>query len=258
MTVRSPKLITAALLVIGDEILSGRTKDKNIGTVADFCTGMGIELSEVRVVSDEADDIVAALNALRARYTYVFTTGGIGPTHDDITADAVAKAFGVDLPINEDARRILEEQYQTTDVSPERLRMARVPLGATLIKNIVSGAPGFVMDNVHVMAGVPKIMQAMLEAIAPTLEGGAKMHSRSINCGVGESTVSGGLGALQDQYPTVKMGSYPTMGRLPIYTELVLRSTDEALLEEATAKVRAMVNAIHAEKGIVLPEEIDQ
>lgn len=253
-----PKSITAALLVIGDEILSGRTKDKNIGTIADFCTGMGIELCEVRVVSDETDDIVAALNALRVRYTYVFTTGGIGPTHDDITADAVAKAFGVDLPINEEARRILEERFQTVDVSPERLRMARVPVGATLIKNIVSGAPGFVMDNVHVMAGVPRIMQAMLEDVASTLQSGAKMHSRAIKCGVGESTVSAGLGALQEEYPTVKMGSYPTMGRLPIYTELVLRATDEALLDEAAEKVRAMVNAIHAEKGIVLPEETNK
>lgn len=252
------KSITAALLVIGDEILSGRTKDKNIGTIADFCTDMGIELCEVRVISDETDEIVAALNALRTRFTYVFTTGGIGPTHDDITADAVARAFGVALPVNEEARRILEEQYQTTDVSPARLRMARVPVGATLIKNIVSGAPGFVMGNVHVMAGVPKIMQAMLEAIAPTLETGAKMQSRAVDCGVGESTVSAGLGALQEDYPTIKMGSYPTMGRLPIYTQLVLRSTDEALLDEATEKVRAMVKAIHAEKGIVLPKETEQ
>lgn len=247
--------VTAAMLIIGDEILSGRTKDKNIGTVADFCTDMGIELREARVVSDETDDIVDAINALRQRYTYVFTTGGIGPTHDDITADAVAKAFGVDLPINEDARRILEQQFKTVDVSPGRLRMARIPAGASLIKNTVSGAPGFIIGNVHVMAGVPKIMAAMLEDLATRLVGGVKMMSRSIDCGVGESTVSAALGAIQDEFPDVKIGSYPQMGKLPVYTQLVLRASDEALLLAATAKVKAMVDAIHAEKGVKLPKE---
>jgi len=244
--------VTAALLVIGDEILSGRTKDKNIGTVADFCTELGIELKEVRVISDDIDVIVAAVNALRVEYSYLFTTGGIGPTHDDITADAVARAFGVDLPVNEEARRVLEDQYKTTDVSPERLRMARVPVGGTLIKNFVSGAPGFTIGNVHVMAGVPKIMQAMLEDLAPRLKGGARMETRSIDCGVGESTVSAPLAAIQADYPTVKIGSYPQMGKLPVYTQLVLRAADIALLDEATAKVQAMVDAIHAEKGIDL------
>ncbi len=254
----SPAPVTAALLIVGDEILSGRTKDRNIGTVADFCTDLGIELREVRVVADEIQDIVEALDALRVRYTYVFTTGGIGPTHDDITADAVAAAFGVELPVDEAARKVLEERYGTTDVSPERLRMARIPVGGEMIPNSVSAAPGFRIGNVHVMAGVPKIMEAMLEAVAPTLQGGAKVHSRAINCGVGESVVAGPLGAIQKAYPGVRIGSYPQIGKLPVYTQLVVRSADEALLEEAAAKVRAMVDEIHAEKGIVLPEETDQ
>lgn len=248
-------VVTASVLVIGDEILSGRTKDKNIGTIADFCTELGIELREVRVISDEAADIVDALNALRARYTYVFTTGGIGPTHDDITAEAVAEAFGVDLPINDEARDILEQRYGTVDVSPERLRMARVPVGGQLIYNSVSGAPGFIIGNVHVMAGVPKVMEAMLEYLAPRLVGGKKMLSWSIDCGVGESTISAALGVIQDDYPEVKIGSYPQMGRQPFFTQLVVRSTDPDKLARASDAVRAAVEKLHAEKGVVLPKE---
>lgn len=247
--------VTAAVLVIGDEILSGRTKDKNIGTIAEFCSGMGIDLMEARIVSDVTEDIVDAVNALRSRYTYVFTTGGIGPTHDDITADAVAKAFGVALPVNPEARQILEERFGTIDISPERLRMARVPEGGTLIQNSVSGAPGFIMGNVHVMAGVPKIMEAMLDYLSSQLKSGKKMLSWSIDCGVGESTISAALGAVQDKYPDVKIGSYPQMGRQPVYAQLVVRSTDPDLLDQASAAVREVVEKIHAEKGVVLPEE---
>jgi molybdenum cofactor synthesis domain-containing protein len=253
----SPVTITAALIVIGDEILSGRTKDVNIGATADFCTDLGIELKEVRVVSDETDDIVDAVNALRARYTYIFTTGGIGPTHDDITADAVAKAFGVALPINPQARAMLESRWKETgtEVNEARLRMARIPEGADLIVNSVSAAPGFRIGNVHVMAGVPIIMRAMLEALAPTLQGGKKVLSMTVKAAVGEGTVGGPLGELQAQYPDVKMGSYPQMGKDRVMTELVLRSSDLARLEEATAKVRAMVDAAHAKAGILPPEE---
>ncbi|MBU1335637.1 MAG: competence/damage-inducible protein A [Alphaproteobacteria bacterium] len=248
--------ITAGLLVIGDEILSGRTKDVNIGATADFCTDLGIELKEVRVVSDETDEIVDAVNALRARYTYVFTTGGIGPTHDDITADAVAKAFGVALPINAQAREMLESRWKQTgtEVNEARLRMARIPEGADLIVNSVSAAPGFRIGNVHVMAGVPVIMRAMLEALAPTLKGGRKVMSVTVKAAVGEGTVGGPLGALQEQYPDVKMGSYPQMGQDRVMTELVLRSSDAARLEEAAAKVRAMVAEAHAKAGIAPPE----
>ena len=250
--------VTAGLLVIGDEILSGRTKDVNIGATADFCTDLGIDLKEVRVVSDETDDIVDAVNALRARYTYVFTTGGIGPTHDDITADAIARAFGVALPIHPEARAMLEARWKQTgtEVNEARLRMARIPEGATLIVNSVSAAPGFRIGNVHVMAGVPVIMRAMLEALVPTLKGGRKVLSVTVKAAVGEGTLGGPLGALQAQYPDVKMGSYPQMGKDRVMTELVLRSSDPARLEEAAGKVREMVAEAHRKAGVVPPDEV--
>lgn len=246
--------VTAGLLVIGDEILSGRTKDVNIGATAEFCTDLAIDLREVRVVADEMESIVEAVNALRARYTYVFTTGGIGPTHDDITADAIARAFGVPLPINPEARAMLEARWKSsgTEVTEARLRMARIPEGATLITNSVSAAPGFRIGNVHVMAGVPVIMRAMLEAIAPTLQGGRKIHSVSIRCAVGEGAIGGPLGRLQAAFPDVKMGSYPQMGHNYVMTELVLRSADQARLAEAAVQVREMVREAHRKAG--LPE----
>ena len=247
---------TAALIVIGDEILSGRTKDVNIGATADFCTDLAIDLMEVRVVSDIEDDIVAAVNALRARYTYVFTTGGIGPTHDDITADAIAKAFGVALPINPQAREMLETRWRERGIegNEARLRMARIPEGASLIINAVSAAPGFNIGNVYVMAGVPVIMRAMLESIAPTLTGGRKVHSMTVRSRVGEGNIGGPLAALQDQFPDVKMGSYPRMGDGSVLTELVLRSPDQARLSEAAAAVHAMVAAEHRRAGLPDPD----
>jgi molybdenum cofactor synthesis domain-containing protein len=253
----SADTVTAGLLVIGDEILSGRTKDVNIGATADFCTDLGIELREVRVVSDDTDDIVAAVNALRARYTYVFTTGGIGPTHDDITADAIAKAFGVALPINAQARAMLESRWKQTgtEVNEARLRMARIPEGADLIVNSVSAAPGFRIGNVHVMAGVPIIMRAMLEALVPTLRGGRKVLSVAIRAAVGEGTLGGPLGALQEQFPDVKMGSYPQMGQDRVMTELVLRSPDAVRLEAAASAVRDMVAEAHRKAGVTLPND---
>lgn len=253
----SDKTVTAALLVIGDEILSGRTKDVNINTTAVFCTDLGIELAEVRVVPDDVAVIAEAVNALRARYTYVFTTGGIGPTHDDITADAIAEAFGVPLPIHPQARAMLEARWTETgtEVTAARLRMARIPDGADLIVNAVTAAPGFRIGNVYVMAGVPVIMKAMLEAVAPTLEGGRKVESRSVPAGVGEGTLGDALGKIQDRFPDVKIGSYPQMGQTPVMTYLVLRSHDTARLDLATAEVRALVDEIHAQKNITLPEE---
>jgi molybdenum cofactor synthesis domain-containing protein len=249
--------VTAGLLVIGDEILSGRTKDVNIGATAEFCTDLGIELREVRVVADVTDDIVAAVDALRHRYTYVFTTGGIGPTHDDITADAIAKAFNVDLPINAEARAMLEARWKTTntEVTESRLRMARIPEGASLIVNSVSAAPGFRIGNVHVMAGVPVIMRSMLEAIAPTLKGGRKVLSVTVRCGVGEGAIGGPLAVLQERFPDVKMGSYPQMGQSFVMTELVLRSSDEQRLAEAAQAVRMMVADAHAAAGIPVQTE---
>jgi len=253
----TPDVVTAGLVVIGDEILSGRTKDVNIGATADFCTDLGIELREVRVVSDETDDIIAAVNALRERYTYVFTTGGIGPTHDDITADAIARAFGVALPINAEARAMLEARWKQTgtEVNEARLRMARIPEGAELIVNSVSAAPGFRIGNVHVMAGVPVIMRAMLEALAPKLKGGRKVLSVAVKAAVGEGTLGAPLAALQEQYPDVRMGSYPQMGNARVMTELVLRATDPARLEEAAGKVREMVTEAHRKAGIAMPDD---
>ncbi|HWA17905.1 MAG TPA: molybdopterin-binding protein [Devosia sp.] len=247
---------TAGLLVIGDEILSGRTKDVNIGATADFCTDLAIDLMEVRVVADIEDDIIAAVKALSGRYTYVFTTGGIGPTHDDMTADAIAKAFGVALPINAEARAMLEERWKERgiEVNEARLRMARIPEGAGLIVNSVSAAPGFRIGNVHVMAGVPVIMRAMLESIAPTLKGGRKVLSVTIRCRVGEGTIGTPLAALQQQFPDVKMGSYPRMGDGAVMTELVLRSSDPVSLEAAAKAVHAMVAEAHSNAGLPAPD----
>src|SRR5215208_3574588 len=175
------EVVTAALLVIGDEILSGRTKDKNIGYIAEYLSNIGVDLREVRVVPDEEEEIVAAVNALRSRHAYVFTTGGIGPTHDDITADAIAKAFGVPIGIDERARAMMLERYKPEDLNEARLRMARIPHGADLVDNPISRAPGFKLGNVVVMAGVPSIMQAMLDSVAPMLSTGARMNVAAID-----------------------------------------------------------------------------
>jgi molybdenum cofactor synthesis domain-containing protein len=243
--------VTAAVLVIGDEILSGRTKDKNIGTIADFCTGIGIDLREVRVVPDVEAEIVAAVNALRARYTHVFSTGGIGPTHDDITADAMAKAFGVSIDVDERAVAMLLERFPKADLNEARLRMARIPKGATLIANSVSKAPGFSIGNVHVMAGVPAIMQAMLAALAPSLETGRKMHSRSLAAGLKEGDLATAFGAVQARFPDVSMGSYPSFeAAIGFTTTLVLRSRDEVRLSAAEAEVNAMLEDIRKRLGL--------
>src|ERR1700758_2950451 len=191
-------VVTAALLVIGDEILSGRTKDKNIGYIADFLTDIGIDLKEVRVVPDEESEIVAAVNALRTRYTYVFTTGGIGPTHDDITAECVAKAFGVAIDVDPRALAILKERLATTgaEMNEARLRMTRIPKGADLVLNKVSGAPGFWIGNVIVMAGVPSIMQAMLDEVAPKLKIGVRMLSETVRADAREGDIGTQLGEI--------------------------------------------------------------
>lgn len=229
--------VTAGFLVIGDEILSGRTKDKNVGFLADYLTAIGIDLCEVRIVPDVTERIVEAVNALRARYTYVFTSGGIGPTHDDITADSIAEAFGVGIDVDPRARAILEAHFPPGQLNPARLRMARIPDGADLIENAVSKAPGFRIGNVHVMAGVPSIMQAMLDAIAPTLKTGRKMLSRTIDADLPESRVAERLRDIQDEFPETLIGSYPrtTDGRFT--TQIVVRSRDEAIMNRAADAV---------------------
>jgi molybdenum cofactor synthesis domain-containing protein len=230
--------ITAAVLVIGDEILSGRTKDKNIGYIAEYLTGMGIDLSEVRVVPDVPEKIISAVNALRAEYTYLFTTGGIGPTHDDITAECVAAAFGVTIDEDERALTLLRERYTEEELTPARRRMARIPAGASLIENPISKAPGFRLGNTLVMAGVPSIMQAMLDNAAPTLEGGVKMLSVSLStCGLPEGVYAAGLGDLAKAHPGVSMGSYPSFRDGGFHNEIVLRARDAALLEAAREAV---------------------
>src|SRR6476620_1724065 len=206
-------LVTAAVLVIGDEILSGRTKDKNIGYIAEYLTNLGIDLKEVRVVPDEEDEIGAALNALRSRYTYLLTTGGIGPTHDDITADSVAKAFGVSIDVDPRAYEILNARFQAlgTEMNEARLRMTRIPAGADLVANKVSAAPGFWIGNVIVMAGVPQIMQVMLDYVTPTLRTGAKMLSQSVRADCREGDIGTELGEIAAANPGVVIGSYPFM-----------------------------------------------
>ena len=238
-----PDAVTAALVVIGDEILSGRTKDVNIGTTADFCTELGIALSEVRVVPDVEDEIISAINAVRARYTYVFTTGGIGPTHDDITADSVAKAFGVPCEYDAKAYAMLEESYAKRGIefTEARKRMARMPRGADHIDNPVSIAPGFRMGNVHVMAGVPSIFQAMLDNVVPTLKTGTKMLSASVECPLGEGVIGGPLAEIQKRHPDTIIGSYPKYGDGKFWTELVVRARSAEVLEAARAEVEAMV-----------------
>ncbi|MFN0191271.1 MAG: competence/damage-inducible protein A [Aestuariivirga sp.] len=236
------------MLIIGDEVLSGRTKDKNLGYVADYLAALGIDLKEARVVGDTEEAIVQAVNALRERYTYVFTTGGIGPTHDDITAECVAKAFGVPINHHPEAVATLKAYFEQMGREPNeaRMRMARVPDGATLIDNPVSKAPGFRMANVFVMAGVPKIMQAMLDVIAPQLARGIPVISRTLTFLGGEGDAAKPLKQIQDRYPSVTIGSYPFEGAGGFGTNLVLRSRDELALDKAFAEVQTMAEELTA------------
>ena len=233
-------IVTAALCIIGDEILSGRTKDKNIGYIAEYLTDIGIQLKEVRVVPDEEPEIVAAVNALRARYTYVFTTGGIGPTHDDITADSIARAFGVGIDLDERALAPMKAYFERrgVELTPARLRMARIPFGAELVENSVSIAPGFMLGNVIVMAGIPSIMQVMLDAAAKYLKTGKKMLSAALDLHRPEGEIAGIFEDLQKRYPDVPMGSYPFIRDGKPGTQLVLRSTDAARLAAAENDLR--------------------
>jgi molybdenum cofactor synthesis domain-containing protein len=242
-------IVTAAVLVIGDEILSGRTKDKNIGHIAESLTDIGIDLKEVRIVPDEEAEIVAALNALRARYSYVFTTGGIGPTHDDITADCVAKAFGVAIDHHPRAVEMMRARVAETGgvMNEARMRMTRVPAGAELVLNKISAAPGFWIGNVIVMAGVPNIMQAMLDSVMPKLKTGAKMLSQSLRADCREGDIGTELGEIAKQHPDVVIGSYPFMDeKRGGNTNVVVRSRDPQKLAAASAAVEAMLARVRA------------
>ena len=241
------EIVTAGILVIGDEILSGRTKDKNIGFIAEYLTNIGIDLKEVRVVADDEPDIIAALDALRNRYTYVFTTGGIGPTHDDITAECVAKAFGVPIDFDPRAVAILKERMAQTgaEMNEARMRMTRIPQGADLVHNKVSAAPGFWLGNVIVMAGVPSIMQVMLDEVAGKLKTGVKMLSDTVRADAREGDIGTPLGEIAKAHPEVSIGSYPFFDekRGP-NTNVVIRARDELKLAAAKSAVEAMLQRV--------------
>lgn len=239
--------VKAAVLLIGDELLSGRTQDINLQTIAKFLAPLGVQVAEARVVVDAPAEIVAAVNALRLKYDYVITTGGIGPTHDDKTADAIAAAFGVHIGVRDDARAILEAHYKSaSSLNEARLRMARIPDGASLIANPVSKAPGFQLGNVFVLAGVPSIMRGMLEDVGPRLEGGAIVRSATVRGrGVREGQIAAGLQALEERAQgKVTFGSYPWFAPPDSFgVHLVARSSDEAALKKASADLQALISA---------------
>ena len=222
---------TAAVLLIGDEILSGRTQDSNLTYIAKFLATYGIDVKEARIVPDVDGEIVAALNALRARYTYIFTTGGIGPTHDDITTDAVGRAFGARVDYHPEVLALLEPRYKPGEFNEMRRRMARMPEGAFLIRNSVSTAPGFQIGNVFVLAGIPMIMRAMLEDVGPRLEKGRPVQTATIAARVGEGRIAAALAQIQREHPAVAIGSYPMFAEAGPVVHLVVRGRDSEAVE---------------------------
>ena len=234
----------AALIIIGNEILSGRTKDKNLAYLAEWLNEIGIQLYEVRVIRDDEKEIIDCVNLLRKKYNYVFTTGGIGPTHDDITADCIANAFGVEIDVREDAKLILATNYENgiDDLTPARLRMARIPNGAILIDNIISKAPGFSMENVHVMAGVPSVFNCMIEWLLPKLKRGAEMISSTVRVDLPESRIAEPLGIIANNFPDVSIGSYPFYEEKKYGANIVIRSTEKDLVLVVEKEVRSKFN----------------
>jgi len=235
-----PKIVTAAILVIGNEILSGRTREANMHYLAGRLNELGIRLQEARIIPDVEATIIAAVNELRAAHDYVFTSGGIGPTHDDITADAIARAFGVGIDIHPEARRRLEAHYEAGMLNAARLRMARIPDTAALVDNPVSAAPGFRLGNVYVMAGVPAIFQAMVASVVPELVGGDKVLSRTIIAMVPEGAIADRLGQLQTEFPDLDLGSYPAFRQGRVSTSIVLRGTDRVRLDAAAQRMHGI------------------
>lgn len=239
-----PTTPTAAVLVIGNEILSGRTKDANLSYIAEKLASIGVPVREARVIPDIEAEIVAAVDALRSRFSYVFTTGGIGPTHDDITAASVAKAFGLPLELNAEALDRLTRHYPSGKLNEARMRMAQIPPGARLIDNPISAAPGFCVENVYVLPGVPRIMQAMLDGLLPHLAGGPPIRSRIVATPLLEGTIAADLGAVQADFPDIDIGSYPYFRAGAFGVSLVLRGTDLDRLEEATQATAAMIERL--------------
>jgi molybdenum cofactor synthesis domain-containing protein len=239
------RVYTACVLVIGNEILSGRTKDANIGWLAEKLTAAGIRLREARVIADVEEEVVRTVNELRPKYDYVFTTGGIGPTHDDITADCIAKAFGVELVENPEAiRRLLKNYADPADLNAARRRMARIPVGGTLIDNPVSQAPGFQIGNVYVMAGVPRIMQAMFDGIVGRLKGGKPMLSRTLSAELPEGKMAEGLGNLQNRYADLEIGSYPFFRMGKPGSAIVIRGTEKSRIDAAVEELAALMRGL--------------
>jgi molybdenum cofactor synthesis domain-containing protein len=237
-------IVTACVLIIGNEILSGRTQDENLAFLARGLNEAGIRLREARVIPDDPAIIVATVNEVRAAFDYVFTTGGIGPTHDDITAQSIADAFAVPLVVDPDAKRLLERHYPAGHLNEARLRMAMVPEGAALLPNPISQAPGFQIGNVYVLPGVPSIMQGIFAQLSHRLRGGDKVLSRSIACRLGEGTLAKELGELQERWPDLEIGSYPYFRRGDFGVTLVLRGTDRDRLAAAAAELTAMIRAL--------------
>jgi molybdenum cofactor synthesis domain-containing protein len=250
-----PAIVTAAVLVIGNEILSGRTKDANLGYLATELTSIGIRLSEARVVADVPEAIIKAVNELRAAYDYVFTTGGIGPTHDDITSECVARAFGVKLIKDPRAVKLLTNHYGEANLTEARLRMAHLPEGSTLVDNPVSTAPGFQIGNVFVLAGVPSICRAMFDGIKGRLKVGDKMLSATISGYVGEGVIAKGLGALQDRYQMLEIGSYPFFRQGRFGASFVIRGTDSDAIKAAAEELRGIIRGLGAEPIEGEPQE---
>ena len=237
----NPDIFKAALVVIGHEILSGRTADANTPWIAERLTEKGILLAEVRIVPDVEHIIISTVNQLRANHDYVFTTGGIGPTHDDITADSVAKAFGIPLIQSDEAFKILEDYYGIENMTPPRIKMAMIPQGAKLIPNSVSAAPGFIVENVYVMAGIPRIMQAMMDHVLDEIKAGTPILSNTVTCGLSESKIAEDLTSLQSAYPDVDIGSYPHFRGGAMGLSLVLRATNNEKLDLATAEILKII-----------------
>lgn len=242
------RVYTACLIVIGNEILSGRTKDQNLGFIAERLNERGIRLREARVIPDVEDTIVSTVNECRTTFDYVFTTGGIGPTHDDITAESIAKAFGVENRLNDEAYELLLDYYEDpAKINEARIRMAHTPVGAKLIHNPISLAPGFQMENVFVMAGVPRIMQVMFDGLGDRLMGGRPLLSLAIDARMPEGAIADGLAEIQERYPGVDIGSYPYFREGAVGCTLVLRAEAQSLLDACSDDVRDMVRAMGGE-----------
>jgi molybdenum cofactor synthesis domain-containing protein len=246
MTTSEPetRIVTASVLIIGNEILSGRTQDANLAFLARGLNEAGIRLREARVIPDDPAVIVATVNETRHTFDYVFTTGGIGPTHDDITAQCIADAFGVSLIMHSDAKRLLETHYPPGQLNEARLRMAMVPAGAVLLPNPISRAPGFQIGNVFVLPGVPSIMQGIFEQLKYRLVGGDKVLSRTVSCHLAEGTLARDLGVLQQRYSDLEIGSYPYFRRGDFGVTLVLRGTDRERLAAATDELKALIRSL--------------